>query len=154
MLHLATSRPAHLAMRRCLHWAKAARAVSSSICSGSVLNMPALSPTMQEGTIQKWLVRPGESVESGDSLAEVETENAWMEWEACDDGHVLMLLAEEGKRVKVGAPVALILPDDTQYKYSCDTAEGEMGAMAAKVRKLEDALKTLKLEAERGGALH
>ncbi|MEO0343578.1 MAG: pyruvate dehydrogenase complex dihydrolipoamide acetyltransferase [Pseudomonadota bacterium] len=69
--------------------------------------MPALSPTMEEGTLAKWLVKPGDTVESGDLLAEIETDKATMEFEAVDDGVIEELLVTEGAEgVKVNTPIA------------------------------------------------
>ncbi|MGH1577199.1 2-oxo acid dehydrogenase subunit E2 [Planktotalea sp.] len=74
--------------------------------------MPALSPTMEEGTLAKWLVKEGDSVASGDLLAEIETDKATMEFEAVDDGVISKLLVEAGTAgVKVNAPIALLLED-------------------------------------------
>jgi pyruvate dehydrogenase E1 component beta subunit len=73
------------------------------------LKMPALSPTMEEGTLSKWLVKAGDVVKSGDILAEIETDKATMEFEAVDEGTVLELLVAEGSEgVKVGTVIALI----------------------------------------------
>ncbi len=71
--------------------------------------MPALSPTMEEGTLAKWLVKPGDEVKSGDILAEIETDKATMEFEAIDEGTVSALLVAEGtENVKVGTVIATI----------------------------------------------
>ncbi len=73
------------------------------------LKMPALSPTMEEGTLAKWLVKEGDTVSSGDILAEIETDKATMEFEAVDEGTVLKILVPEGSDgVKVGTPIAMI----------------------------------------------
>ncbi|WP_029941121.1 pyruvate dehydrogenase complex dihydrolipoamide acetyltransferase [Sphingomonas astaxanthinifaciens] len=73
------------------------------------LKMPALSPTMEEGTLAKWLVKEGDTVASGDILAEIETDKATMEFEAVDEGTVTKILVSEGTDgVKVGTPIALI----------------------------------------------
>jgi pyruvate dehydrogenase E2 component (dihydrolipoamide acetyltransferase) len=73
------------------------------------LKMPALSPTMEEGTLAKWLVKEGDKVASGDILAEIETDKATMEFEAVDEGIVAKILVPEGTDgVKVGAPIAII----------------------------------------------
>ena len=73
------------------------------------LKMPALSPTMEEGTLAKWLVKEGDTVSSGDILAEIETDKATMEFEAVDEGTVAKILVAEGTDgVKVGTPIALI----------------------------------------------
>lgn len=73
------------------------------------LKMPALSPTMEEGTLAKWLVKEGDSVASGDLLAEIETDKATMEFEAVDEGVIARILVPEGTDgVKVGEVIALI----------------------------------------------
>jgi len=73
------------------------------------LKMPALSPTMEEGTLAKWLVKEGDEVKSGDILAEIETDKATMEYEAVDEGTVAQILIPEGTdNVKVGTVIALI----------------------------------------------
>jgi len=73
------------------------------------LKMPALSPTMEEGTLAKWLVKEGDSVASGDILAEIETDKATMEFEAVDEGTIAKILVPEGSEgVKVGAPIAIL----------------------------------------------
>ncbi len=72
--------------------------------------MPALSPTMEEGTLSKWLVNEGDSISSGDLIAEIETDKATMEVEAVDDGKIGQLLVEEGTEgVKVNTPIALLV---------------------------------------------
>jgi pyruvate dehydrogenase E2 component (dihydrolipoamide acetyltransferase) len=73
------------------------------------IQMPALSPTMEEGTLAKWLVKEGDSVSSGDLLAEIETDKATMEFEAVDEGIVAKILVAEGSEgVKVGTVIAII----------------------------------------------
>jgi pyruvate dehydrogenase E2 component (dihydrolipoamide acetyltransferase) len=77
------------------------------------LKMPALSPTMEEGTLAKWLVKVGDSVSSGDLLAEIETDKATMEFEAIDEGVITELLVAEGTDgVKVGTVIAVIAGED------------------------------------------
>ncbi|NKX46350.1 pyruvate dehydrogenase complex dihydrolipoamide acetyltransferase [Roseicyclus persicicus] len=72
--------------------------------------MPALSPTMEEGTLAKWLVKEGDTVASGDILAEIETDKATMEFEAVDEGVIGKILVQEGTEgVKVNAPIAILL---------------------------------------------
>ena len=76
---------------------------------GIELKMPALSPTMEEGTLAKWLVKEGDTVKSGDILAEIETDKATMEFEAIDDGVIGKILVAEGTEgVKVGTVIAVI----------------------------------------------
>lgn len=77
------------------------------------LKMPALSPTMEEGTLAKWLVKEGDTVSSGDLLAEIETDKATMEFEAVDEGVITQILVPEGTDgVKVGAVIAMIQGED------------------------------------------
>ncbi|MFD0987216.1 pyruvate dehydrogenase complex E1 component subunit beta [Methyloligella solikamskensis] len=74
--------------------------------------MPALSPTMEEGTLAKWLVKEGDAVKTGDVIAEIETDKATMEVEALDDGKVGKLLVEEGtEHVPVNKPIAILLDE-------------------------------------------
>ncbi|MFC3568301.1 pyruvate dehydrogenase complex dihydrolipoamide acetyltransferase [Paracoccus simplex] len=74
--------------------------------------MPALSPTMEEGTLAKWLVKEGDAVKSGDILAEIETDKATMEFEAVDEGTVGKILVAEGTAgVKVNTPIAVLLDE-------------------------------------------
>ncbi len=74
--------------------------------------MPALSPTMEEGTLAKWLVKEGDTVSSGDIIAEIETDKATMEFEAVDEGVIgKILIAEGSEGVKVNTPIAVLLED-------------------------------------------
>jgi pyruvate dehydrogenase E1 component beta subunit len=92
---------------------------------GIELKMPALSPTMEEGTLAKWLVKEGDEVKSGDILAEIETDKATMEFEAVDEGKIAKILVPEGSEgVKVGQPIALLTGDGEESSPS-PTAAGE-----------------------------
>src|SRR6201986_2299735 len=83
--------------------------------------MPALSPTMEEGKLAKWLVKEGDTVKSGDILAEIETDKATMEFEAVDEGKIGKLLVPEGTEgVKVNAPIATLLGDDEKPGSAVD----------------------------------
>ena len=74
--------------------------------------MPALSPTMEEGTLAKWLVKEGDTVTSGDIMAEIETDKATMEFEAVDEGTIgKILIAEGSEGVKVNTPIAILLEE-------------------------------------------
>ncbi len=76
---------------------------------GLEIKMPALSPTMEEGTLAKWLVKEGDTVKSGDIMAEIETDKATMEFEAVDEGVIEKILIAEGTDgVKVGTVVAVL----------------------------------------------
>ena len=81
--------------------------------------MPALSPTMEEGTLAKWLVKEGDKIQSGDLIAEIETDKATMEFEAVDEGIIGKLLVSEGSEgVKVNSPIAVILDDGEELKVN------------------------------------
>ncbi len=83
------------------------------------LKMPALSPTMEEGTLAKWLVKVGDKVSSGDIMAEIETDKATMEFEAVDEGVIASILVAEGSEgVKVGTVIALIQGEDEEENPS------------------------------------
>ncbi len=108
------------------------------------IKMPALSPTMEEGTLAKWLVKEGDTLKSGDIMAEIETDKATMEFEAVDEGVVARVLVAEGTdNVKVGTVIAILVeegedasavdapaakaetpqPADPQFKGSPDPAD-------------------------------
>jgi pyruvate dehydrogenase E2 component (dihydrolipoamide acetyltransferase) len=77
------------------------------------IKMPALSPTMEEGTLARWLVKEGDKVASGDILAEIETDKATMEFEAVDEGTIASIAVPEGtEKVKVGTVIAILAGDD------------------------------------------
>ena len=78
----------------------------------SEILMPALSPTMEEGTLAKWLVKEGDTVSAGDILAEIETDKATMEFEAVDEGTIGKILVSEGSEgIKVNSPIAILIED-------------------------------------------
>ena len=88
------------------------------------LKMPALSPTMEEGTLAKWLVKEGDTVKSGDLLAEIETDKATMEFEAVDEGTVTKILVAEGTDgVKVGTAIALIAAEGESTETSAEAPQ-------------------------------
>ena len=92
--------------------------------------MPALSPTMEEGKLTKWLVKEGDEVHSGDVLAEIETDKATMEFEAVDEGRIGKILVPEGSEgVKVNQPIAVLL--DQAEDASTGTAPAPEKAVAA-----------------------
>ncbi|WP_170446491.1 pyruvate dehydrogenase complex E1 component subunit beta [Ruegeria arenilitoris] len=99
--------------------------------------MPALSPTMEEGTLAKWLVKEGDTVSSGDILAEIETDKATMEFEAVDEGIVGKILIAEGTEgVKVNTPIAILLEegeDASAVTAAAPAAAGEAEAAPAAV---------------------
>ena len=86
--------------------------------------MPALSPTMEEGTLAKWLVKEGDTVSSGDILAEIETDKATMEFEAVDEGVIGKIIVEEGTEgVKVNQPIAVLLEEGESADDIAETSE-------------------------------
>ena len=92
--------------------------------------MPALSPTMEEGTLAKWLVSEGDVVQSGDLLAEIETDKATMEFEAVDQGIIGKLLVAEGTaNVKVNSAIAILLEEgDAAYETVAPSAPAAVAA--------------------------
>jgi len=102
------------------------------------LKMPALSPTMEEGTLAKWLVKEGDEVSSGDILAEIETDKATMEFEAVDEGVISKILVAEGTdNVKVGTIIAMITGEDG----AAETPAVEAPKAEAKAEPAEEAPK-------------
>lgn len=75
------------------------------------IEMPSLSDTMTEGTLLKWLIKPGDTVKAGDVVAEIQTDKATMEQNAFEGGKVHKLYASEGDKVPIGAPMAILLAD-------------------------------------------
>ncbi|WP_420567548.1 pyruvate dehydrogenase complex E1 component subunit beta [Thalassovita sp.] len=118
--------------------------------------MPALSPTMEEGTLAKWLVKEGDTVQSGDIMAEIETDKATMEFEAVDEGIVGKILIEDGTEgVKVNTPIAILLEegesaDDIQVSDSSTAVptvlEGEEGKLASAPAAVATPVPTVELE--------
>src|SRR5580693_2944383 len=99
--------------------------------------MPALSPTMEEGKLSKWLVKEGQTVKSGDILAEIETDKATMEFEAVDEGRIGKILVAEGTEgVKVNSPIATLLGDGEKASDAApkkaDKSKEEAAAPTAK----------------------
>ena len=90
------------------------------------LKMPALSPTMEEGTLAKWLVKEGDTVSSGDILAEIETDKATMEFEAVDEGKIAKILVAEGSDgVKVGTPIAILAGEGEEVSSAAPAPKAE-----------------------------
>ena len=86
--------------------------------------MPALSPTMEEGTLSKWLVKEGDKVESGDLIAEIETDKATMEVEAIEDGIIGKILVSEGQEsIKVNSPIAILLSEGENLSENAISTE-------------------------------
>jgi len=97
------------------------------------IKMPALSPTMEEGTLAKWLVKVGDQVRSGDIMAEIETDKATMEFEAVDEGTVVSIDVSEGSEgVKVGTVIAMIAGDDEDASAAAPAPKAAEPAAASK----------------------
>jgi pyruvate dehydrogenase E2 component (dihydrolipoamide acetyltransferase) len=103
------------------------------------LKMPALSPTMEEGTLAKWLVKEGDTVKSGDILAEIETDKATMEFEAVDEGTITKIVVADGTDgVKVGAVIAVMAGEDEDASApAAPPAKTETPAPKAEAPKAE-----------------
>jgi len=95
------------------------------------VTMPRLSDTMQEGTIGRWLKKPGDPVERGDILAEIETDKATMELEAYEHGTLQEILVQEGQAVPIGTPIALIGEGEVAQKPSTNGAGAQPAADAS-----------------------
>ncbi len=97
------------------------------------IKMPALSPTMEEGTLAKWLVKEGDVVKSGDLMAEIETDKATMEFEAVDEGTIVKILVAEGTdNVKVGTVIAIIAEEGEDASSVSAPTKSETPEPAAK----------------------
>jgi len=101
------------------------------------IKMPALSPTMEEGTLAKWLVKEGDTVKSGDILAEIETDKATMEFETIDEGTVQKILVPEGTDgVKVGAAILVLAGEDEDASAPAPKADATPAAKPARPYRL------------------
>ena len=104
------------------------------------IKMPALSPTMEEGTLAKWLVKEGDEVSAGDIMAEIETDKATMEFEAVDEGTIVAIEVPEGTEgVKVGTVIATLAGEDEDPEEAKAAAASEASAKPAKSEKQESA---------------
>lgn len=96
------------------------------------IKMPALSPTMEEGTLARWLVKEGDSVKSGDLMAEIETDKATMEFEAVDEGVIGKILIAEGTdNVKVGTVIAVLIGEGEAAGAVSEAAAAPVAPVAA-----------------------
>lgn len=108
------------------------------------IKMPALSPTMEEGTLAKWLVKEGDEVSAGDLLAEIETDKATMEFEAVDEGTLAKILVEEGTEgVSVGAVIAMMADEgedvgDVEAPSEKDVVPAEAGTASNQAPEPEE----------------
>ncbi|MFA8385265.1 MAG: pyruvate dehydrogenase complex E1 component subunit beta [Pelagibaca sp.] len=101
--------------------------------------MPALSPTMEEGTLAKWLVKEGDTVSAGDIMAEIETDKATMEFEAVDEGIVGKILIPEGTEgVRVNTPIAVLIEDGESVDDAAPSAPAQQLVAKDKAQSSED----------------
>ena len=101
--------------------------------------MPALSPTMEEGTLAKWHKSEGDTVEAGDIIAEIETDKATMEFEAVDEGTIGKILISEGtENVKVNTPIAVLLEDGESNDNIADAPKAQETQETIESEKAED----------------
>ena len=99
------------------------------------ITMPALSPTMEEGNLSKWLVKEGDTVKSGDVIAEIETDKATMEVEAVDEGIVAKIVVPAGTEgVKVNSLIAVLAADGEDVKAAASGAGGAAGTSRNRLR--------------------
>ncbi len=115
---------------------------------GIVIKMPALSPTMEEGTLAKWLVKEGDEVKSGDILAEIETDKATMEFEAVDEGKIGKIMIAEGTEgVKVGTVIAEMAGEGGEEAAPAPKAEAPKADAEPAPKKAESGTSKLASEA-------
>jgi pyruvate dehydrogenase E2 component (dihydrolipoamide acetyltransferase) len=118
------------------------------------IKMPALSPTMEEGTLAKWLVKEGDIVKPGDLIAEIETDKATMEFESADEGVITRILVAEGSdEVKVGTVIALVaaegeVPASPPAATVAEAIEQTAPILAGAAAEMADELALLPREAE------
>ena len=104
------------------------------------LKMPALSPTMEEGTLAKWFVKEGDEVTSGDILAEIETDKATMEFEAIDEGVITKILVAAGTdEVAVGTVIAEMAGEDEEAGSEAEAAPADTAKEETKPEPVEEA---------------
>lgn len=115
------------------------------------IKMPALSPTMEEGTLAKWLVKEGDTVKSGDIMAEIETDKATMEFEAVDEGTIGKIVVAEGTdNVKVGEVIAVLLEDGESADSVATTKIDSPKADGKPADKVEDSAHPAQEKVETG----
>ncbi|MDR7154501.1 pyruvate dehydrogenase E1 component beta subunit [Sphingobium xenophagum] len=116
---------------------------------GIEIKMPALSPTMEEGTLAKWLVKEGDEVKSGDILAEIETDKATMEFEAVDEGKIgKIMIAEGSEGVKVGTVIATMAGEEGEDEAPAPKAAAPAKAEPEAPKKAESGTAKLASEAK------
>jgi len=115
------------------------RAYSTDLPEHIVVEMPALSPTMEEGTLVNWNVAVGEEVGAGDSLADIETDKAVMSFDSSEDGYVAKLLVTDGTQAKVGVPLMVICEEEEDIAAFANFEASAAPAATAAVTEPEPA---------------
>ncbi len=111
--------------------------------------MPALSPTMEEGTLARWLIKPGDKVQAGDIMAEIETDKATMEFEAVDEGTLASIAVEEGSEgVKVGTVIAMLAEEGEDVDEAAKAAPAGDAGDAREEKVEQEAKRTEEPKAE------
>src|SRR4051794_21847689 len=102
------------------------------------IRMPALSPTMTEGNLARWLKKEGDEVHAGDVIAEIETDKATMEYEAVDEGRIAKIIVPEGAQgIKVNAPIAVLLEEGEDEAALADVGAAGRPATSASRKEVE-----------------
>ena len=115
-----------------LNLANVGRRMFSSYPPHTVLNMPALSPTMEQGRIASWGKKPGDAVKPGDLLAEIETDKATVSFDSTEEGYIAKILVPAGTEIPVGTPVAILVEDpDSIAAFENYSAGGAAAPSAA-----------------------
>ncbi len=115
------------------------------------IKMPALSPTMEEGTLARWLVKVGDTVSAGDIMAEIETDKATMEFEAVDEGTIAAISIEDGTEgVKVGTVIALLAEEGEDLSAAASAPKAQPAPAAAEPK--EESVAPAKAETANGSA--
>ncbi|GAA3796520.1 pyruvate dehydrogenase complex dihydrolipoamide acetyltransferase [Qipengyuania pelagi] len=113
------------------------------------IKMPALSPTMEEGTLARWLIKPGDKVQAGDIMAEIETDKATMEFEAVDEGTLASIAVEEGSEgVKVGTVIAMLAEEGEDVDEAAKAAPAGDAGDAREEKVEQEAKRTEEPKAE------
>mmetsp|Transcript_95 Transcript_95/g.215 ORF Transcript_95/g.215 Transcript_95/m.215 type:complete len:195 (+) Transcript_95:30-614(+) len=107
------------------------RAYSADLPDHIVVGMPALSPTMTQGTLASWAVNVGDEIEAGDSLGEIETDKASMSFDSAEDGYIAKLIAEPGTTCDLGVPLLVICEESGDVAAFADFVPPAAEAAAA-----------------------
>lgn len=124
--------PKHFVVGRKSTWRR--NMSNASYPAHVVVNMPALSPTMEAGTIGKWLCKVGDEIKAGSAMAEIETDKASMTFEAQDEFFIAKLLSDVGQEVKVGQPILVTVEDKSLVSAFSSFTLNSASASSAKLQ--------------------